>query len=141
MLLEKFYESVAGHSPEEDGVHIIDVRGLNFKRYLEIAEQTGSKVAVVTDNDKDYQKHCIDKYADYASDSNIQIFFHNNNDQRTFEIVFYANNAALCDSLFGDYAQDYMLKNKTEAAFSLLSQDQDITVPEYIKRAIDWIRE
>jgi hypothetical protein len=34
-----------------------------------------------------------------------------------------------------------MLKNKTEAAFSLLSQDQTITVPDYIKRAINWIRE
>ena len=141
MLLEKFYESIVGHSPEEDDVHIIDVRGLSFKRYLEIAKQTGSKVAVITDNDKDYQKHCIDKYADFSSDPNIQIFFHDNNDRRTFEIVLYANNATLCDGLFGDDAQDYMLKNKTEAAFSLLSQNQAITVPDYIKRAIDWIRE
>lgn len=141
MLLEKFYESVTGHSPETDNVHVIDIRGLSFKRYLEIAKQTGSKVAVITDNDKDFQKNCIDKYADYATDQNIQIFFHDNNDQRTFEIVLYDGNQSLCDSLFGDEAQDYMLKNKTEAAFSLLSQDQAIAVPEYIKRAIDWIRE
>ena len=47
----------------------------------------------------------------------------------------------ITDNLFGDEAQDYMLKNKTEAAFSLLSQDQAIAGPEYIKRAIDWIRE
>ena len=33
------------------------------------------------------------------------------------------------------------LKNKTEAAFSLLSQDQTVIVPDYIKRAINWIRE
>ena len=141
MLLEKFYESTAGHLPEEDDVHIIDVRGLSFKRYLEIAKQTGSKVAVITDNDEDYQKHCIDKYADFSSDSNIQIFFHDNNGQRTFEIVLYANNTTLCDGLFGGDAQDYMLKNKTEAAFSLLSQDQTVIVPDYIKRAINWIRE
>ena len=109
--------------------------------YVGLALQTGSKVAVITDNDEDYQKHCIDKYADFSSDSNIQIFFHDNNGQRTFEIVLYANNTTLCDGLFGGDAQDYMLKNKTEAAFSLLSQDQTVIVPDYIKRAINWIRE
>lgn len=141
MLLEKFYEGITGHSPEMDNVHVIDIRGLSFKRYLEIAKQTGSKVAVITDNDKDYQKNCIEKYVDYATDQNIQIFFHDNNNRRTFEIVLYDGNQTLCDSLFGDDAQGYMLRNKTEAAFSLLSQNQAINVPDYIKRAIDWIRE
>ena len=141
MLLDRFYESVAGHSPEEDDVHIIDVRGLSFKRYLEIAKQTGSKVAVITDNDGDYQKNCVNKYETFALDSNLQVFFHNNNDQRTFEVVLYTYNTSLCDELFGDAAQDYMLKNKSEAAYSLLSQNRGIIVPNYIKRAIDWIRE
>jgi len=141
MLLEKFYEGITGHSPETDNVHVINIRGLSFKRYLEIAKQTGSKVSVITDNDKDYQKNCIEKYADYATDQNIQIFFHDNNNQRTFEIVLYDGNQTLCDSLFGDDAQGYMLKNKTEAAFSLLYQNQEINVPDYTKRAIAWIRE
>ena len=140
MLLEKFYESTAGHSPEEDGVHIIDVRGLSFKRYLEIAKQTQGKVAVITDNDGDYKKHCIDKYEAFANDDNIQIFYHGENKQRTFEIVLYADNTALCDELFKKEAEDYMLKNKTEAAYSLLSQNETIIVPDYIKRAIEWIK-
>ena len=141
MLSEKFYEIITGHLPEEDDVHIIDVRGLSFKRYLEIAKQTGSKVAVITDNDSDYQANCVTKYAEYAGDANIDIFYHTNNEQKTFEIVLYADNTALCDSLFGAGAENHMLKNKTEAAFTLLSQDQPITVPDYIKRAINWIRE
>ncbi len=141
MLSEKFYKSITGHSPEDDDVHIIDVRGLSFKRYLEIAKQTGSKVAVITDNDKDYQKHCVDKYAEFADDPNVGIFYHANNDQRTFEIVLYTDNETLCDNLFGEDAVNYMLNNKTEAAFVLLQQDQPIAVPDYIKRAINWIKE
>ena len=141
MLLEGFYKSVTGRFPEEDNVHIIDVRGLSFKRYLEIAKQTKSKVAVITDNDKNYQKNCIDKYADYADDQNISVFFHADDTQRTFEIILYADNPDLCNSLFGDDAQEYMLNNKTEVAFALLSQDQAITVPDYIQRAINWIKE
>ena len=141
MLLDKFYNNVTGHAPEEDDVHIIDILGLSFKRYLEIATQTKSKVAVITDNDGDYQKHCVDKYADYVDDSNISVFYHADNTQRTFEVVLYANNVSLCDSVFRNDAQQYMLKNKTDAAFALLSQEQPITVPDYIKRAINWIRE
>lgn len=141
MLFDRFYRSIAGHSPEDDGVHIIDIRGLSFKRYLEIAKLTGSKVAVITDNDKDFQKHCVDKYTDYSGDANIEIFYDSDNTRHTFEIVLYEDNPALCDSLFDSDAQDFLLNNKTEAAYLLMSQDQPITVPDYIKRAIDWIRE
>lgn len=141
MLLERFYQSVTNHTPEDDNIHIIDVRGLSFLRYLEIANLTGSKVAIITDNDADYQKHCIDKYAVYLGEPNISVFYDSDNTKNTFEIVLYGDNSTLCDSLFGACAQDYMLNNKTEAAYTLLSQGQSIVVPEYIKRAIEWIRE
>lgn len=140
MLLEKFYLTITGQTPENDGVHIIDVWGLSFRRYLEITKQTGSKVAVITDNDENFQKHCVEKYVDFTGETNIGIFYDSDNTKRTFEIVLYGDNTALCDSLFGNNAQDYMLNNKTEAAFKLLSQAQPITVPDYIKRAIEWIR-
>ncbi|MGI6740554.1 MAG: ATP-dependent nuclease [Brevefilum sp.] len=141
MLMEKFYESCIGCTPEINGVHIIDVRGLSFKRYLDVAKLTGCKVAVLTDNDEDYEKHCIDKYKDYSSEANIEIFYEQDNTKKTFEIVLYADNTALCDSLFGASARDYMLCNKTEAAYTLLSQGQPIVVPDYIKKAIEWIKE
>ena len=141
MLMEKFYETCAGRSPESDGVHIIDVRGLSFKRYLDIAKLTGCKVAVITDNDTDYQKHCVDKYSDYASNPNINIFYETDDAKRTFEIILYGDNSALCDTLFDSPALCYMLNNKTEAAYALLSQDGLIVVPDYIKRGIKWIRE
>ena len=140
MLLERFYQTITEHTPEDENVHIIDVRGLSFLRYLEIAKLTESKVAVITDNDKDYQKHCVDKYVNYAEDANIQVFYDNDNDKYTFEVVLYGQNKALCDSICGTNAQNFMLNNKTEAAYMLLSQKQPIVVPDYIKRAIEWIR-
>ena len=139
--MEKFYETCAGCPPESDGVHIIDVRGLSFKRYLDIAKLTGCKVAVITDNDTDYRKHCVDKYSDYASNPNIKIFYETDDAKRTFEIILYGDNPTLCDTLYDSPALDYMLRNKTEAAYALLSQDDQIVVPDYIKRGIKWIRE
>ena len=141
MLFEKFYISVTEHKPEMDGVNIIDVRGLSFKRYLEIAKLLGSKVVVVTDNDGNKQKHCIDKYSEYEDDWNINIFYDNDESKSTFERVLYEDNERLCDQLFNENALEYMLKNKTEAAYQLLTQDSRIAVPEYIRGAISWIRE
>ena len=117
------------------------MRGLSFKRYLDIAKLTGCKVAVITDNDTNYRKHCVDKYSDYASNPNIKIFYETDDTKRTFEIILYGDNPALCDTLFDSPALGYMLSNKTEAAYALLSQDDQIVVPDYIKRGIKWIRE
>jgi len=141
MLFEKFYENQTGHKPEEDQVHIIDVHGLSFKRYLEIADLLEKRVAVVTDNDRDKQKHCDEKYQEYAGISSIRIFTDPDNDNYTFEVVLYRDNQQLCDTLFAGDALGYMLKNKTEAAYKLLEQDGIITVPTYIQEAIEWIRE
>ena len=148
IMLEKFYESVTnGKKPESEGVSIIDVRGLSFKRYLEIAKLTGSKVAVITDNDGNHLKNCVKKYEDFNSLENIQIFYDSDNAKTTYEIVLYNCNTVLCEQLFKGRirettttVQDWMLNNKTEAAFSLVSQENTVNVPEYIKRAIEWIR-
>jgi len=140
MLFERFYATVANCKPEEDGVHIIDVRGLSFKRYLDIAKVLKNKVAVVTDNDGNKQTKCINKYADFADEPNVEIFFEEDDNKYTFEVVLYGDNQVLCDKLFNSDAQKYMLEKKTEAAYQLLSQDEEIAAPKYIKEAIDWIR-
>ena len=141
MLLARFYEAITGQKPETDGVHIIDVHGLSFNRYLEVAQLLGNRVAVITDNDKDRQKHCIDKYSAFAGIDTVQVFSETDDTKYTFEVVLYHANKALCDKLFGDKALEYMLNNKTEAAYRLLLEDGDIQVPEYIQEAIKWIRE
>ena len=140
MLMDVFYKSVTGNKPENDDVHIVKVRGLSFKRYLEIAQQTNCKVAVITDNDKDIKKNCEQKYAEYNESPNIRIFYEEDADNYTFEVAVYKSNALLMDKLFNNEALDYMLNNKTEAAFTLLDQSDPIVVPDYILRAIEWIR-
>lgn len=138
-IVEYNMDLLTGNSPRI--VDIIDVRGLSFKRYLDIAKLTGCKVAVITDNDTDYRKNCVDKYSDYASNPNIKIFYEADDAKRTFEFILYGDNPALCDTLFDSPALGYMLSNKTEAAYALLSQDDQIVVPDYMKKGIKWIRE
>ena len=139
MLMESFYEKLTGHKPEDDNVNILDIRGLSFKRYLEIAKLTQSKVAVITDNDSDYVKNCIDKYKDYNSLANIKIFFEKDNSKNTFEVVFFGDNTEVCEQLFKDVG--HMISNKTESAYKLLTENFTLNVPQYIEEAIEWIRD
>ena len=140
MLFERFYETTAHCKPENDGVHIMVIRGLSFIRYLDIARLTGAKVAVVTDNDGDIQTNITNKYSAFANIPNMKVCYCQDEGLRTFEIVLYHENSSLCDRLFGNDAENHMLKNKTESAYALLDQGETINVPAYIREAIEWIR-
>ncbi len=141
MLLPRFYESYTECTPEEHNISIIVVRGLSFKRYLEIAKLTGSKVAVITDNDKQPKRLRMRKYAKFKDYSNIRVFYEKKASKYTFEVALYRVNEELCKRLFKTRKpKKYMLNNKTEAAYKLLIQKEPIVVPGYIKEAIQWIR-
>lgn len=145
ILMEAFYKKVTNESLEESNVHIISVGGTSFKRYLDIANLLGIKTAVIRDNDGDFQANCIDRYTDYTAD-NIELFYEIDNTISTFEISFYQTNQVICDELFLPgrktlSVQEYMLGNKADVAFELLDRKaESVIVPDYIKRAIEWIK-
>lgn len=52
LVIQRAYHDVHGCLPSEDGVDVINIRGLSFKRFLDIASLLEhNQVAVVTDND------------------------------------------------------------------------------------------
>ena len=146
ILMEELYKlSAPGSSLDADGIHVISVDGTSFKRYLELAKLLGIKVAAIRDNDHDHATNCVANYASYVSPS-IQIFADTDNARHTFEICMYQDNKANCEALFAPgrkslSVQDYMLKNKTDAAFALLGREgAALVVPDYIQQAVTWIR-
>lgn len=142
MLMDAFFKNVTGSELPNSDIHIISVGGISFKRYLELAKLLNIKTAVIRDNDKDFQRNCVDNYSDYIGD-NIKIFYEDDNKKYTFEVSIYKTNTEICNELFTDGdTQDYMLKHKAESAFKLLYEKEDeIITPEYIKKAIEWISE
>ncbi|MEZ8957186.1 ATP-dependent endonuclease [Vibrio lentus] len=147
ILMECLYERIKGHPPSEDGVHLISVGGTSFKRYMEVSKLLSIKTAVIRDNDSDYQNNCIDNYDNYRADCITVFADKDDNTRTTFEICMYQDNKEICDHLFSGgriqlEPQEYMLKNKTTAAFRLLDEKaNEIAVPLYIREAIEWISE
>lgn len=143
ILVEKFFEAEYRCKPFQLGIHIISVGGKSFKRYIEVANLLEIKTAVIRDNDGSYEDNIIENYKDYTSDF-AQIFAETDNHLTTFEIVLYSINNALCNNLFASRLRtrtvlDYMLAEKTEAAYELLNTELEISIPKYIKSAFEWL--
>ena len=146
ILMDALYKNSAkGACSDADGVYVISVDGTSFKRYLELAQLLGIKIAAIRDNDHDYQTNCVDNYTDFPTAS-IRVFADTDDARHTFEVCMYEDNKDICDGLFRAgrktlTVQDYMLKNKTDAAFQLLEKKgTEIIAPNYIQEAIAWIR-
>ncbi len=147
ILMDAFCKRVHGHSLAELGIDVIAVDGKCFKRYLEIAKQIGVKVAVVTDNDRNYDENITASYNGYMNNeyANIKVYADDNNERYTFEVAVYNDNKVGCDELFGADRRtlsilNYMLANKAEAAYKLLTKKgETIVVPQYIKEVLEWV--
>lgn len=146
ILMDAFFKRITGKELVNSGVHIISVGGTSFKRYLDISKLLNIKTAVIRDNDGNVQANCIDSYSDYQ-ETYIKLFYELDDSFETFEVSIFGLNAAICNELFASgrrtlSVQDYMLNNKTEAAYQLLKEkSEEIKVPEYIQKAIQWISE
>lgn len=152
ILLNEFYKWVHGNEPYNDSVTILSCGGKTFKRYLELAKILNKKVAVITDNDHDYNTNIHKSYSGYETEK-IKIFAEEDNKLNTFEVSLYDSNLSFIDQHLANGnmtngVQSYMLNNKAESAFRLLSlftndnPDTNIdkfSIPPYIEDAIIWI--
>ncbi len=153
LIVQRAYKDKYGLLPIEDGVDVISVRGLSFKRFLDIARRLEKRVAVVTDNDGNYEAKIRKKYQDYEGIDCIKVFASDNEDLKTLEPQFVeANKDNLTEirELVGiseaDHpaqinVSDYMGDNKTEWALAVFNSNKTFNYPAYITEAIEWVHE
>lgn len=145
LLIDKFSKIVNGDNLHKLNVNVLSVDGTSFSHYLEIAKLLKIKTCVITDNDKRNESDMIEKFKDYNL-NHISIFYDKDPSRSTFEICIYKDNTELCEEIFKTpkrrlLIQDYMLKNKTDAAYSLLEDKSTFNIPSYIQDALKWINQ
>lgn len=139
ILMDLFFEILLNKRASELGINVLDLRGLSFKRYLEVGKLLNKKVAVITDNDQNKEYDVQRRYQDFIYE-NAKIFTDKDSQTAyTFEASIFKKNANYLKRLFGDCALQYMLGNKTESALKILEDNQKIEIPDYISEAIQWI--
>ena len=154
LLLPMFYQQITGHTIEEDGISVISCNGISYKRYLEIAQATDKRIAVVTDNDEKNAR--IAEAASFNQANDLQhIFMGATVDEWTWEACIYKENKDTLDGMIDVQAgaaykfhdKDYgavlgkMLNHKVDVAYQMLTSGKTFVVPQYIKDAIGWLRE
>lgn len=152
LLVQKIYHKRYGKMPIEDNIDVIAVQGLAFKRFLSIAKELSKKrIAIVTDNDGNYEEKIIKKYKDYINGEyqNIKICADTRNELNTLEPQFVEANIQNLSNLkkiigiSGECSKDeivkYMENNKTEWALEVFNTESNFEIPKYINDAIDWV--
>jgi predicted ATPase len=136
--------------PMQAGIDVINVRGLSFKRFLDVARLVGCRVAVVTDLDKRTSQQVADSYADYTKPADdhtpalTSVHPGIDGNGTTLEPqVAAVNDLATLNKVFGttchskDEIVEHMTADKTGWALRFLETKEKVTVPQYIHDAID----
>src|SRR3546814_13732331 len=115
--------------PLEDGVEVISVNSLAFKRFLDIAKLLKTQVHIITDNDGDITT-VAKKYKDYEGLSNISISFDNEEAMRTLELqLIKSNGRGRLNEILGKNHDDdqslidYILNKKDDVELKILNID------------------
>lgn len=145
LIVQKAFIAKHGASPLEKGVDVLSVKGLAFKRFLEIAERLGIRTDVVTDNDGDVAA-LRTKYAEYSGKFAINIRYDDDEMCPTLEPqMLKANSLDALNRVLGtEYkkAHDlikYMVTpaNKTDIALKILDSTEELAFPGYINAAVE----
>lgn len=155
MVITYYYQIAYGKHPFDDGIELIVVNGVIFKRFIELASKLNRKTAVIIDNDGKSVKEVEEEFD--VKNENIKVFTEVNPSFNTLEPSFVFKN----QERFKELSEFFQLRktvhedidslivtmknNKTEWAFKLLTSLENIeteifAVPQYIKDAIEWIK-
>ncbi len=142
LIVQKAYKQTHGKLPLEDGIEVITVNSLAFKRFLDIARHLNLDVSVVTDNDGDVER-LRTKYDGYFDIDGVEICFNEDAELKTLEPNLVAvNDLPTLNGILGtaheskEAISQYMENNKTEWALKVFETETVIRMPQYILDAV-----
>lgn len=142
LIVQRAYEKKHGRMPLEDGVDVISVNSLAFKRFLEIAVLLKKVTDVITDNDGSVAA-LKKKYADYLASDVVSIQYDDEETAKTLEPqLLRKNGLVVINSVLGTSfsdnhsAIDYMTNHKAATALRFFETSVAWSPPDYIARAI-----
>jgi ABC-type multidrug transport system ATPase subunit len=145
ILLERAYSDETGRDPAADGIDIISMGGLTFRRALELCANLDRQAVALRDNDDRSEEQLRAGLTEYLSEGRRSLLVSDPVDGPTLEPQMVAANGAdtLRDVLGLRADADvttWMRNNKTEAALRLFDADTRVSYPPYIRGAIELLR-
>ena len=154
LIIQRAYKDKYGHLPADDGIDIIAVESLAFKRFADIANLIDKEIVIVTDNDGNIEENILKKYSDYLCRENLKFFYEKNIEFNTIEPSVLNENCddgqptrsfkqaiskkGSLESRDYDGILKFMEGNKTEWAFRIFESEISIRYPEYIQNVVKY---
>ncbi len=146
LIIQRAYKDNYRKLPIEDGIDVMSVGGVAFKRYCELAQLINKNIVIVTDNDGNPSsvKECYSVFADIVDlcieeDKNLNtlepsVLNANKDNFEDFRAIIYHKT----DIKTIDYGalNKFMEKNKAEWSMRVFLSDEKINYPKYILKAI-----
>ncbi|MBC1419343.1 ATP-dependent nuclease [Listeria fleischmannii] len=148
LIIQRSYLDKYGKLPIENGIDIIAVGSLAFKRYCDLALLVKKNITIFTDNDKNIENKIKEKYKDYLSTGLVEIYYDleenlNTIEPSTLEVNCQTNEEfdlfkkiiGKNDSLKNRDKQgilDFMINNKTEWSLRVFEATERIKYPNHI---------
>ncbi len=144
LIVQKAHLSRYNRLPIDVGLDIISVRGLSFKRFLEIAVLLKKPVSVITDNDGNTERLQA-RYAEYIDNYPfIRFFYPSDNSSPTMEYLLFDSigletlNKIFIQSISTkEDMVSYMKQNKVQCALQIFDSQFEFDFPDYIVSAIE----
>lgn len=153
LIIQRAYKDEHNKLPINDGVDIISVNALAFKRYCDIALLVNKNIIIVTDNDGNIKENITDKYKNYINKDTIKICYENDESLVTLEPSILSSNSKTDEQLNNfkkiisknnsminkskEEILEFMKNNKTEWSMRVFDSELSIEYPQYIKDAIE----
>lgn len=146
LIFQRAFRDRTGKTPMEDGVDVISMQGLAFKRALSIAKVLDRPLAMIRDNDGQKKTHWQQAYAEWIDGTTRRLFVGDPEAGKTLEPqIVHQNGLTHTNSLLGQNRLDdesllhWMENNKTEGALMILESEDAFVAPAYIKEAVDFL--
>jgi putative ATP-dependent endonuclease of OLD family len=144
MIFERAYLDTMGRAPMLDGVDVISMDGVTFRRALELCAALDRDVIVIQDNDGKTADQIRAGLSDLLADGKRLLFAGDPTDGTTLEPQMITANSeeALRDVLGlsdGTEVEKWMTSNKTEASLRIHDSQTILQMPEYIQEAVRFL--
>ncbi len=141
MIFKRGYFDKFQRYPESDGIDVISMNGVTFKRALELCSQLDRDVVAIQDNDGNSVAEILEEISEYTSMIR-KMYVGDSTLGKTLEPqLIKANGVDVMRTILGLRKQDnpetWMPNHKTESALRILESPQPVVMPDYIKQAVE----
>lgn len=142
ILFNKFFEDRYGCEPLDQGIDVISINGVSFRRGFELAALLNKKLVGLRDNDGQPPEHWEEKLKDFTTAGRRGLFVSDPECGKSLEDQLVAANCeeslrAILGLNNEQNPANWMTKNKTEAALRIATSNVALHPPSYFSEAME----